>query len=103
MGKEEGYTNEENEPSCGVRLGVLKPCPFCGGEALYYNIAVDPYIEYSDVVEDENGLIISCKKTWVEEFKEHVVCSYCGCSGPIVYYKHRENKGKAIEMWNRRI
>ena len=66
----------------------LKPCPFCGGEAVAK--FVSPYF----VKEDYQGLcyVVGCKE--------------CGCSTSLYYsYKHMyddEAKEQAIAAWNRR-
>lgn len=53
----------------------LKPCPFCGGEAICYDYA----------------------PTWATTHKWVVECSICGANIPL--YKIKE---EAIEAWNRR-
>lgn len=55
-----------------VTLNVLKPCPFCGGEA-----------------KAQNSFIGICT----------IYCKKCGA---IVSFNGNEAKPKAIEAWNRR-
>ena len=61
------------------RMNDLKPCPFCGGEAV---ISVDP-----DAVEDTQG------RRWAY----NAVCIRCCATSGLTY-----TPKKAKEVWNRR-
>lgn len=54
-------------------MAELKPCPFCGGEAVCYGGSL----------EDNNRVYIACVNHCVEQ-------------------RHIRNKDEAIEAWNRR-
>jgi Lar family restriction alleviation protein len=63
----------------------LKPCPFCGGDAVLYN--------QSSKYTDRNSYLVNC--------------SNCSCrTREFAYYEikaRRETEQKAIEAWNRRV
>lgn len=60
----------------------LKPCPFCGAEAVIVNLRPRPNSHYSR------------KRPYV------VKCSKCRCAMQYVYFETEE---EAAKVWNRRV
>lgn len=64
-------------------MGKLKPCPFCGGEAVMYT--VDPH-------EHKVGTA-----TMVYEGNTFIECTECSCT------IGEPTRKDAIALWNRRV
>ena len=72
---------------------IIKPCPFCGGEAEFSNsIHVTPMI-------DEDGAYVDYD---TEEYYESVQCKECGAMIELYDVNNQVAEGTVIEMWNRR-
>ena len=67
------------EQKGGGKMTELKPCPFCGGEAIIVNEAIRENVYGSTI----KGTAIGCRN--------------CECH---MFYRNRE---LAIEAWNKRV
>jgi len=71
----------------------LKPCPFCGGEAvLYHETNLIP-------VYDENGAYIGAD---IDASPAYVECMDCGAMGQTFDNGEEEDGNKAVAAWNKR-
>lgn len=74
----------------------LKPCPFCGGEAVY--IIDKNYIRCTEHVWKFG---IKCTNCMVElPVRDFIVTVDMNSNGEIVFTE--DERGKAADMWNRR-
>ncbi len=74
----------------------LKPCPFCGGEAVY--IIDKNYIRFT---EHTWQFGIKCTNCMVElPVRDFIVTVDMNSNGEIVFTK--DEREKAADMWNRR-
>lgn len=74
----------------------LKPCPFCGGEAVYII-----YKNYIRGTAHEWQFGIKCTNCMVElPVRDFIVTADMNSNGEIVFIK--DERGKAADMWNRR-
>ena len=72
-------------------MDELKPCPFCGGKAIYFS-QLDVIPEY-----DENGAYVDAKDF---VYYEYVECEQCGARIDI---NDDEEDGITVIKWNRRV
>ena len=61
----------------------LKPCPFCGGSAGYYEFNMDSYDEYKEVY-------VYCRECEARTPVMHKNINYCA-------------KDEVAKLWNRRV
>lgn len=74
----------------------LKPCPFCGGEAVYII-----YKNYIRVTAHEWQFGIKCTNCMIElPMRDFIVTVDMNSNGEIVVTE--DERGKAADMWNRR-
>jgi len=73
---------------------VLKPCPFCGGEAILRSglslvPVMDGHGEYTDAE--------------IDGYPSYVECTECGSIGQSFDNKDDNDDDRAVEAWNRRV
>ena len=74
----------------------LKPCPFCGGEAVYII-----YKNYIQITTHKWQFGIKCTNCMVElPVRDFIVAVDMNSNGEIV--STEDERGKAAYMWNRR-